>query len=369
MPLLDKEEVRERASGHWIEIFEEFAIDDVEEALNKLGRHVDCPFHPRESDRDGTTDFRFKYDVNRTGMAFCTCDTFDGFEIVKRARRWSFTIVLKEISSFLGGEPRGMNRKTSREEIRRIKHTREEEDKRQRWKNMQTEKSIQQILDKCEYDHPRAIDYFRYRGIDTDILPDTILFHPDLIYYGRDDNDNSTITYLPALICLFQRADGEYVNILRIYLSDKNMGKAEVDAPKKKWSPIRPNATNGAAIRLGPPAKTIAIAEGVETAMAVRHVTKLSTWATGDTNGMKNFEIPDEVKHVLIWADNDKNDAGINAADALHKKLMRKGIIPTILLPEREDNRRSRDWLDALNEEGEGAFRNAIRHPDDRPPF
>ena len=139
--------------------------------------------------------------------------------------------------------------------------------------------------------------------------------------------------------------------------------------PKKKWNPIRPNATNGAAIRLGPPAKTIAITEGVETAMAVRYVTKLSTWTTGDTNGMKNFEIPDEVKNVLIWADNDKNDAGINAAKALHKKLMRKGIIPTILLPECEDSRRSKDWLDVLNEEGEEAFRNAIRHPDERPPF
>ena len=232
MPLLDKKEVRERASSHWIEIFEEFAKDDVEEALNKLGRHVDCPFHPR--DRDGTKDFRFKYDVNRTGMAFCTCDTFDGFEIVKRATRWSFPIVLKEISNFLGGEPSENRREPSREEIRRRRLTQEEEVKRQRWKNMQTEKSIQQILDRCEYDHPRAIDYFRYRGIDIDILPDTILFHPDLIYHDRDENDNPTITYLPALICLFQRADGEYVNILRIYLSDKNMGKAEVDAPEKK---------------------------------------------------------------------------------------------------------------------------------------
>jgi putative DNA primase/helicase len=367
MLLLDKEEVRERASGHWIEIFEHFANNELEEALDRIGKHVDCPFHP--PGRDGRKDFRLEYNVNRTGMGFCTCGSFDGFEIVKQTNRWPFPTVLKEISAFLGGEPGSIRRKPTIDDIRKKQQALENMAKRQKWKNNQNEKSIQQILDRCIYDHPRAIDYFRHRGINVDILPDTILYHPDLIYHGEDEYGETTIDYLPALICLYQRADGEYVNILRTYLSNKNKGKAEVNTAKKKWSPIRPKATNGAAIRLDPPGKQISIAEGVETAMAVRYVTNQPTWATGDTNGMKNLEIPEEVKHVLIWADNDKNNAGINAATTLHKKLMRKGIIPSILLPERDKNRRSRDWLDVLNEDGEQAFRNAIMHPDERPPF
>lgn len=284
MAQFDKEEIRKSAAGHWIRIFEQFAGDVLEDALNRIGRHVDCPFHPKG--RDGTNDFRLDYHVNENGKAFCNCGNFDGFELVMRANEWTFPIVLQEISSFLGIESTQTNgrwrKKPSREDIKRNQQKSKEMAIKQQLINERTEKSIQQILDGCcDYEHPRAIEYFKHRGIDVDILPDSILFHPNLIYRGNDDYGKDFISYFPALIGLYQRVDDEFVNILRIYLSNQNPGKADVEAPKKQWSPIRPKATNGAAIRLGPATEHIAIAEGIETAMAVKYATNLTTWAVG----------------------------------------------------------------------------------------
>jgi len=100
----------------------------------------------------------------------------------------------------------------------------------------------------------------------------------------------------------------------------------------------------GGAIRLYPleEDQPLALAEGIETALAVREATGLPVWATIAAGFMKEVVVPHEVKEVVVAADHDR--AGIDAAHALARKLLREGRRVRIAVPPEEGE----DWLDVL---------------------
>ena len=61
----------------------------------------------------------------------------------------------------------------------------------------------------------------------------------------------------------------------------------------------------GAALRLGPVANSLLIAEGVETALSVMQETGRTTWAAGPCSFLANVILPDVVRYVTICADRD----------------------------------------------------------------
>jgi phage/plasmid primase-like uncharacterized protein len=109
----------------------------------------------------------------------------------------------------------------------------------------------------------------------------------------------------------------------------------------------------GGAIRLFPleEGKPLVLAEGIETALAVREVTGWPAWATIAAPFMKEVALPPEVKEVVIAADHDK--AGIEAAHALARRLLREGRRVRIAVPPEEGE----DWLDVLVRVKDGAVR------------
>jgi len=79
----------------------------------------------------------------------------------------------------------------------------------------------------------------------------------------------------------------------------------------------------GGSIKLFEPDNTLNICEGIETALSIYQDSGIATWAAISANGMINIEIPDQVKHVFIYADEDKSGTGVAAAYELSKRLKR----------------------------------------------
>jgi len=109
---------------------------------------------------------------------------------------------------------------------------------------------------------------------------------------------------------------------------------------KKLMSPTIPGATRGGAIRLYPAGETRAIAEGIETALAVRLATGLPVWASICAGGMARLIVPHEVRLVVICADNDV--AGLDAARALARRLLTEQRRVKLLTPDTP----GADWAD-----------------------
>lgn len=122
-------------------------------------------------------------------------------------------------------------------------------------------------------------------------------------------------------------------------------GKAKVRAPKKLTSPEQPGTVTGAAIRLTEPTDRIALAEGIETALAVHESTGVPVWATVSAHGMESVQLPLEIRTVELWADNDLSGVGQKAAEKAAERFLKEGREVYILIPPMEDS----DWLDMLN--------------------
>ena len=69
---------------------------------------------------------------------------------------------------------------------------------------------------------------------------------------------------------------------------------------------------DGAAVRLFEPGDELAIAEGIETALAVHLGTGKPVWAALSCGNLEKLWIPDSVARVCIYADNDA-DGGSTA--------------------------------------------------------
>jgi len=104
----------------------------------------------------------------------------------------------------------------------------------------------------------------------------------------------------------------------------------------------------GGAIRIYPleAGKPLALAEGIETALAVREATGWPVWALVAASFLKEASLPLEVKEVVVAADHDK--AGLEAAKALARRLLREGRKVRLAVPPVEGE----DWLDALKRLG-----------------
>ena len=101
-----------------------------------------------------------------------------------------------------------------------------------------------------------------------------------------------------------------------------------------------PGATRGGAIRLYAAGETLAVTEGIETALAVHLATGLPVWATCSAGGMARLIVPPEVRLVVICADHDA--AGLDAAKALARRLLAEQRHVKILTPDTP----GADWAD-----------------------
>lgn len=145
----------------------------------------------------------------------------------------------------------------------------------------------------------------------------------------------------PAMLAAVQSSAGDLIALHQTYLNPTG-SKAAVPSPKK-WTATSGEA-KGAAVRLFPAGPVLAVAEGIETALAVRVANGLPVWAGLSAFGVANMWLPELVQEVLIFADNDANGTGQQAAEALAARCLADGRTVRVLLP----SEAGRDWLDVL---------------------
>jgi|GEM_PF-2239626 len=181
--------------------------------------------------------------------------------------------------------------------------------------------------------------YLHGRGLATTDTQD-LLFHPDLSHF-------QTRAGYPALVAIVRDHAGNAVGVHRIWLDPAAPNKAALDNPKKSVGSIR-----GGTIRLFPVTTFVVLAEGIETALAIRTARPdLPVWAAIAAGHLAECQLLPELREVLITADHDANGAGLKAAERLAERLVAEGRRVWISLPPKVDT----DFADVLASDGPSA--------------
>ena len=287
------EAARLRAHGRWTEILATGGVD----ARILQHRNGPCPLC-------GGTD-RFQYtDKFGEGNYHCRqCGAGGGFKLLQAVTGVDFNTVLRTVEHCLGGLPAA--RPVPAPPGDRM------------------QKLVQRIWDQAQ--PVRAGDpvdrYLRARGLALAAYPTVLRHHPALGYYQKDgEGKTRKLSEHPAMLAMVQAPDGSGITLHRTYLGDGEKLPAE-DAKKVLSAGI-----SGAAIRLFEPTEALAICEGIETALAVHLATGQAVWAGVSAGNLERLWLPDRVRRIAIYADNDagKDYAGQYHAYALARRLKRE---------------------------------------------
>ena len=152
-------------------------------------------------------------------------------------------------------------------------------------------------------------------------MQNTLRFHPSALHTPSG-------LHLPAMLAQIRGPKGEPLGLHRTYLRTDGTGKADVTPAKMMLGP-----SAGGAVRFGPDAGVIALAEGIETALSVSRASRLTVWATLSTSGLKGLILPRVpiAEVVIICADNDA--AGLAAAEFAAGRIEAEGRAVSIIHP------------------------------------
>ena len=147
---------------------------------------------------------------------------------------------------------------------------------------------------------------------------------------------------LPAMVAQVRGPKGEALGIHRTFLQPDGSGKAEAQPAKMMLGP-----SAGGAVRFGPDAPVIALAEGIETALSIARASRLTVWACLSTSGMRGCVLPPLPLAGVVVIAADHDEPGIAAAQATTARLEAEGRAVSIIHPPRQGT----DWNDVLRGE------------------
>jgi phage/plasmid primase-like uncharacterized protein len=178
--------------------------------------------------------------------------------------------------------------------------------------------------------------YLRSRAI-TRAVPLTIRSAPAL-WHSPSDSEHPALVAAVALA-----ASPEPIAIMRIYLRPDGSRKADVEQNKMMLGRV-----GGGSVHLAPAGDTMAVGEGIESALSFMRASGLPTWAALSTSGMETLILPPMplASVVVIGADNDANNAGMESAHRAAARWTAEGRSVRIALPPGGLN----DWNDAMQE-------------------
>lgn len=295
------ERIGDLCEGRWESILASLGV--ATEFLSK--KHGPCPICATGKDR-----FRFDNKDGR-GTWFCShCGAGDGFNLIQKINGWSFTQAAKEVERVLG---------VSRQDAPRQEFTDEQKQQalRKAWKESRP----------VTKGDPVWTYLNRRTGIEE--VSSAIRYHPNLRY-------DATRSF-PAMLATVTMPDGKASTMHRTWL-DGEGGKAPVDEPKK----VMAGTIKTGAIRLTETHECLGIAEGIETALRANVRFGVPTWAAISAGGLRDWEVPEGVKHVIVFGDNDANFTGQSAAFALGHRLAMSGLIAEVFIPQQTGT----DWAD-----------------------
>jgi putative DNA primase/helicase len=185
--------------------------------------------------------------------------------------------------------------------------------------------------------------YLASRSI-TGLLPSKLRFHPAC----RHPNG----ARLPAMVALVEHATRGAVAVHRTYLQIDGFGKVLASPPKASLGPV-----GGGAVRLGRPraGEWLAVAEGIETALAVAVACAMPAWAALSAGGVRTVILPPEATHIVMCADHDASGTGERAARAAAARWVTEGRRVRIAMPPAPDT----DMADVLAGQSPAAIKEA----------
>lgn len=275
------------ARGKWPGIYAHFGVDP--RYLNPK-RHSDCPLCG-----DGKDRFRFS-DHNGSGSFFCNqChpNGGSGFDFLMQWTGKSFKELAAEIDSVIGNIEEVVRAPKSNP-VKRLK-------------------LLESGVVSMDGINP-VRKYLKRRGLHH---TKTMQFNPSVGYW----ENGQRVGAFPAMLCKLVSPEGAALTYHITYLTPQGE-KAPVGSSRKMATPV--SSLDGSAIRLFPVTEHIGVAEGIETALAVRQLFGIPCWACANANLLEKFEPPAGVKSVSIFADNDANFTGQKAAYVLANRLQRK---------------------------------------------
>lgn len=157
-------------------------------------------------------------------------------------------------------------------------------------------------------------------------------YHPALPYWDTSGTVPVHVGDYPAMLASITNNSGQQ-GIHRTWIRD---GRKLA----KKMLANTPGSTKGCAIRLFPATDHLAVAEGIENALAAHELSGLPAWACMSAGGLAALDPPD-VQNLYIYCDADP--VGMDAGRRLADRATRAGITVRLC------HAGTGDALDALN--------------------
>jgi hypothetical protein len=183
--------------------------------------------------------------------------------------------------------------------------------------------------------HDPVGNYLSGRGLHLAQYPKALRYHP-LLHLPSEHNPFGR---WPGMVARVEHPTHGLVALHRTILT----GAGRV---KKLTPAVLEGATNGAAIRLFLPQKgqPLALAEGIETALAVHVLAGWSVWSCISAGGLEGVLLPEDARDVVVCPDHDRNGVGQGAAQKLALRLLAEGRAVRIATPPTPGS----DWADVL---------------------
>ncbi len=313
MPRSD-ERIHDRARGRWRGILAGVGL----ESRFLTNKHGPCPIC------GGKDRYRFD-DKGGDGTFYCSrCGAGNGVDLVMRVKHVDFINAVRLIEPHVGAAP-----------IVVAKAGRREEDVKEQ---MAALWARARPLD----GHDVASRYLSARGIQMASWPSQLRWIEDLPYF---DEETKRKSLHPAMLAKFASPDGRSAILHRTYLAEPGV---KASLPKVRM--LMPcKIPVGGAVRLGPVAETMGIAEGIETSLSASILFGVPVWAALSAGQMVKWQPPQGAKFILIFGDRDNSFTGQHQAYSLAYRLKNspeiKGVEIEVRLPEEDI---CKDWNDVL---------------------
>lgn len=163
--------------------------------------------------------------------------------------------------------------------------------------------------------------YLAARGLDI-ASPEVLRFHPGLKHRSGK--------ILPAMVALVTEGmTGDSVAIHRTFLSPDGLRKTDLAPDRMMLGPCR-----GGAVRFGDASgSNLLIGEGIETCLSAMKATGRPTWAALSASNLGSFDLPSQIRDVVVLADGDER--GEQAAQQAAIRWRRQGRQVRIACPPR----------------------------------
>jgi len=335
MARLSIDALRREARGHWGHVLSCIGVHS-EFLVKKNGPCPVCGGRDRFSftDKDGSGSFVCRSHHRQGG---------DGFELVMHLLGCDLPTALRGVAAALGQEAGRDN------PVRFAKRP-------QAKPGGDRSAALQKLWQESKPITPgdSVALYLESRGVMLAAYPTTLRTHPALPYWHEVHGHPRKLASYPAMIAAVQAPNGKVVALHRTYLTQGGEKATPIDPDTGELLAVKKLMTKGdgvlagAAIRLAQADKKLAIAEGIETALAVQLIARVPTWSCVSAYGVETVEIPDQVQEVFVAADNDASGTGQKAAQKLADRLIAQGRKATVIYPTSEGC----DWLDVLTMAG-----------------